>query len=158
MCYEQFGNPAAEVCIALSFAPEGEQFGASIGEVALFLQEDCRTKAKLRIGRGVGGGAQFGDGAQEIGLDAAGGVAHEQDVGEQNSGIDELCQTDSLDYLAINIIGPALQYYRESTNTVMLAQALALKGYIECWSLVKQHSSFPLCPFWCNAASHAGRQ
>jgi predicted ATPase/DNA-binding winged helix-turn-helix (wHTH) protein len=45
-------------------------------------------------------------------------------------GFAELCRTDALDHLAISVIGPALQYYRETSNTVKLADALALKGFI----------------------------
>ena len=45
-------------------------------------------------------------------------------------GFAELCRTDALDHLAINIMGPALRYYREIANTVNLAQALALNGFI----------------------------
>jgi predicted ATPase/DNA-binding winged helix-turn-helix (wHTH) protein len=45
-------------------------------------------------------------------------------------GFAELCRTDALDHLAIGVIGPALQYYRETSNTVKLAEALALKGFI----------------------------
>ena len=45
-------------------------------------------------------------------------------------GFAELCRTDALDYLAVTVIGPAVEYYRETSNTVKLAQALALKGFI----------------------------
>ena len=45
-------------------------------------------------------------------------------------GFAELCRTDSLDHLAITVIGPALEYYRETSDTVKLAQSLALIGFI----------------------------
>ena len=37
---------------------------------------------------------------------------------------------DSLDHLAITVIGPALEYYRETSDTVKLAQSLSLIGFI----------------------------
>ena len=45
-------------------------------------------------------------------------------------GYAELCRTDSLDHLAITLLEPALQFYRDGSDPLALIELLSLKGFI----------------------------
>ena len=55
------------------------------------------------------------------------GKANEADL---RLAMSELCRAEAMDQLSVDVIEPAIQFYRENSETQKLAQALVLKGFV----------------------------